>query len=95
MIFSDETSVVLEGVRGKRRMWRNKCETYYPHVVIIDRRVRRSSCDGAVSHGIIRAPTISGKRRLLLRGRLCKLIWNAIMTHDTRRTRPSGSLNMR
>lgn len=34
VIFLDETSVVLGGVRGKRRVWRKKEETYYPHVVV-------------------------------------------------------------
>jgi hypothetical protein len=34
VIFSDETSVVLGGVRGKRRVWRNKDETFHPHVVV-------------------------------------------------------------
>jgi hypothetical protein len=34
VIFSDETSVVLGGVRGKRRVWRRKDEAYYPHVVV-------------------------------------------------------------
>jgi transposase len=34
VIFSDETSVVLGGVRGKRRVWRKKEETYHPHVVV-------------------------------------------------------------
>jgi hypothetical protein len=34
VIFSDETSVVLGGVRGKRRVWRRKDETYYVHCVI-------------------------------------------------------------
>ena len=34
MIFSDETSVVLGGVRGKRRVWRKKDEVYYHYCTI-------------------------------------------------------------
>lgn len=33
VIFSDETSVVLGGVRGRRRVWRLKEETYHEHVI--------------------------------------------------------------
>jgi DDE superfamily endonuclease len=33
VIFSDETSVQMAAVRGKRRVWRKKEETYHPHVV--------------------------------------------------------------
>lgn len=34
VIFSDETSVVLGGVRGRRRVWRKIEETFHPHVVV-------------------------------------------------------------
>jgi hypothetical protein len=34
VIFSDETSVVLSGVRGKRRVWRKKDETHHRHCII-------------------------------------------------------------
>ena len=34
MILLDETSVILGGVRGKRRVWRKKEETYHPHIVV-------------------------------------------------------------
>jgi hypothetical protein len=34
VIFSDETSVVLGGAGGKRRIWRKKDETFHPHVVV-------------------------------------------------------------
>lgn len=34
VIFSDETSVCLGGVRGKRRVWRKKEETYHLYVVV-------------------------------------------------------------
>jgi Transposase/DDE superfamily endonuclease len=33
VIFSDETSVQLGGVRGKRRVWRKKEETFHEHVI--------------------------------------------------------------
>jgi hypothetical protein len=33
VIFSDETSVQLGGVRGKRRIWRKREETHHPHVI--------------------------------------------------------------
>ena len=33
MIFSDETSVQLSAVRGRRRIQRKKSEVYYPYVV--------------------------------------------------------------
>ena len=33
VIFLDETSVQLGGVRGRRRIWRKKDKTYYPHCV--------------------------------------------------------------
>ena len=33
VIFSDETSVQLGGVRGRRRVWRKKDETFHKHVV--------------------------------------------------------------
>jgi hypothetical protein len=32
-IFSDVTSAQMATVRGKRRAWRMKDETYHPHVV--------------------------------------------------------------
>ena len=32
-IFSDETSVQMGAVRGKRHVWRKKDETFHPHVV--------------------------------------------------------------
>ena len=34
VIFSDETSVIIGGVRGKKRVWRKKEETFHPHVVV-------------------------------------------------------------
>jgi len=34
VILLDETSVILGGVRGKRRVWRKKEETYHPHIVV-------------------------------------------------------------
>ncbi len=34
VIWSDETSVQLGGVRGRRRVWRTKEETYHSHVVV-------------------------------------------------------------
>jgi len=34
VIFSDETSVQLEGTRGKRRVWRKKDETHHQHVIV-------------------------------------------------------------
>jgi hypothetical protein len=33
VIFSDETSIQLGGVRGKRRVWRRRDEAYHPHVI--------------------------------------------------------------
>ena len=33
VIFTDETSVQLGGVQGKRRVWRTTKEAYYPHVI--------------------------------------------------------------
>jgi hypothetical protein len=33
VIFSDETSVQLGGVRGRRRVWRKKNETHHPYVI--------------------------------------------------------------
>ena len=33
VIFTDETSVQMGAVRGKRRVWRKKDETFHPHVV--------------------------------------------------------------
>lgn len=33
VIWTDETSMVLGGVRGKRRIWRQRSKAHYPHVV--------------------------------------------------------------
>jgi len=33
VVFSDKTSVQLGGVRGRRRVWRKKEETFYKHVI--------------------------------------------------------------
>jgi hypothetical protein len=33
VIFTDETSVQMGGVRGKRRVWRKADEAYHPHVI--------------------------------------------------------------
>jgi hypothetical protein len=33
VIFIDETSVQLGGIRGKRRVWRTTKEVYHPHVI--------------------------------------------------------------
>jgi hypothetical protein len=33
VVFTDETSVQLRGVRGRRRVWRKTNEAYHPHVI--------------------------------------------------------------
>jgi hypothetical protein len=34
VVWTNETSVQLRSVRGKRRVWRKSDKVYYPHVII-------------------------------------------------------------
>jgi len=70
VIWSDETSVVLNHRRGSYRIWQRSDEALSGQLSENDGQAIRSSCSGAVSHTTTNALVIAGLLRLLRERRM-------------------------